>query len=375
MPFPRQTLTALRAQAMQDIVGSDLPNANGFLRRSVVRVLAWIQAGLAYLHYGYLDWISLQSTPFTATGEYLEGWAALAPTPVVREAPTYAGGPAAWTGVAGTPLPAGTILSSNAGVQYTVVATETVAAGLSVAATIVAVLPGSAGNTDSGTPLTLSTTIPGIAPLGYATGAVTGGTDLETDDSLRSRMLESYAAPPHGGDASDYVTWALEVPGVTRAWVPSPPLVPGAVSVFFMMDAAEAAFGGFPQGTNGAATLETRDAAATGDQLAVANFLFPLRPVTPIVYAVAPIAETQAFALQGLTGISTAQRTQVAAALAAMLTARDSPLANTSIEQSDVSAAVTAIGGLPSFAITVPSAWPITSTLGSLFVLGTVTYI
>ena len=59
-----------------------LPNADGFLRRAVLRVLAWVQAGLAYLHYGYLDWISLQSTPFTSTGEYLEGWAAMAPTPV-----------------------------------------------------------------------------------------------------------------------------------------------------------------------------------------------------------------------------------------------------------------------------------------------------
>ena len=96
MPFPRNTLTALRAQAMQDITASDLPNADGFLRRAVLRVLAWAVAGMAYLHEGYLDWISLQSTPFTATGEYLEGWAAMAPTPVLREAPTFASGPATW---------------------------------------------------------------------------------------------------------------------------------------------------------------------------------------------------------------------------------------------------------------------------------------
>ena len=107
MPFPRPTLTALRAQAMQDITASDLPNADGFLRRAVLRVLAWVHAGLAYLHYGYLDWISLQSTPFTSTGEYLEGWAAMAPTPVLREAPTFASGPAAWPGVVNTPCRAG----------------------------------------------------------------------------------------------------------------------------------------------------------------------------------------------------------------------------------------------------------------------------
>ena len=33
-----------------------------------------------------------------------------------------------------------------------------------------------------------------------------------------------------------------------------------------------------------------------------------------------------------------------------------------------------AIGGLPSFAITTPSTWPITSAAGYLFTLGTVTY-
>jgi hypothetical protein len=35
---------------------------------------------------------------------------------------------------------------------------------------------------------------------------------------------------------------------------------PGTVVVYFMMDVAEAAFGGFPQGTNGVAAAETRDA-------------------------------------------------------------------------------------------------------------------
>jgi len=141
-----------------------------------------------------------------------------------------------------------------------------------------------------------------------------------------------------------------------------------------MMDVAEAAFGGFPQGTNGVAALETRDTAATGDQLAVANDLYALRAVTMLVYAVAPQASTQAFTFTGLSGISTAQQALVSAALTTLLTQKDSPLANTSIEQSDCAAAVTAIGGLPSFAITTPATWPITSAAGYLFTLGTVTY-
>ena len=375
MPYPRQTLTALRTLAMQDMTASDLPNADGFLRRAVLRVLAWVIAGMAYLHDGYLDWISLQSTPFTATGEYLEGWAALAPTPVLREAPTFASGPATWPGAVNSPLPANTVCNRGGNVQYVTGAAATVGVGGTVTVTVTALVAGANGNSDSGTPLAFGTSVPGISPNGAASGPITGGADLELDASLHSRMEESYAAPPHGGNAADYVTWALQVPGVTRAWVPNVPLVPGAVTVFFMMDAAEAIHGGFPQGTNGVAALETRDTPAAGDQLAVANHLFPLRPVTPVVYAVAPQASVRAFTLAGLTGITVAQQGQVTAALTTLFLQKDSPLATTSIEQSDVAAAISAIGGLPSFAVTLPSSWPIASAVGYLFTLGTVTYV
>lgn len=372
MPFPRPTLTALRSSAMQDITASDLPNADGFLRRSVVRVLAWVQAGLAYLHYGYLDWIARQATPFTATDEYLEAWAALAPTPVLREAPTCSTGTASWPGVSGAVLPAGTICSRSDGAQYATAADAAVGGGGTVGVTVTALVAGSAGNTDTGTPLTLTTVIANINPNGTASTAITGGADLEQDGPMRTRMLESYAAPPHGGNADDYVTWALQVAGVTRAWCLPGTL--GAVTVYFMMDESEAANGGFPQGTNGAATLESRALPATGDQLAVANHIYPLRPVTPIVSAAAPVAQVQAFTIVGLSGISTAQKAQVSAALAGLFLVKDSPLGTTSIEQSDCVSAIAAIGGLPAFAITSPSSWPITSSVGYLFTLGTVTY-
>jgi uncharacterized phage protein gp47/JayE len=376
LPFPRPTLTSLRASAMQDITASDLPNANGFLRRSPLRVLAWVQAGLAFLHYGFLDWISLQSTPFTSTDEYLEGWAAIAPTPVLREAPQFASGPVQFGGVATTPLPINTVINRDADqVQFQTTAAATIGGGGTVTQTVIALVAGSNGNTDAGATFTLAASISGINPGSTATANIVGGTDLEQDPSLRNRMLESYAAPPHGGDAADYVTWSLEVPGVTRAWVPAVPLVPGAVTVYFMMDEAEAAYGGFPQGTNGVAAAETRDTAATGDQLTLANYLFPLRPVTTIVYAVAPQATVQNFTISGLSGITTGQKAEVSAAISAVFLSLDTPLGTTSINESTVSDAISAIGGLPSFTITVPASWPITSGLGYLLTLGTVTYI
>ena len=372
MPFPRPTLTALRTQAMQDITASDLPNADGFLRRAVLRVLAWVQAGLAYLHYGYLDWISLQSTPFTAEDEYLDAWAALAPTPVLRNAPGYASGLAIFSPASVT-LPAGTLMLRSDGVQYRTTADAPVS-GSSVTASIIAVVAGSAGDADGGTPLTLATAVAGISSTGSAAAAITGGTDLELDASVRSRMLESYATPPAGGSAADYVTWALQVSAVTRAWCLRNGSGPGTVTVFVMMDVTEAAHNGFPQGTNGVAALETRDTAATGDQLAVANHLYPLEPVTAIVYVVAPTPSTVNFTIAGLSSTTSGQRAQVNAALAAMFVSKGSPLGTVSITQSDVDSAVTAISGLPSFSVTSPSSWPLTPSLGSLLTLGTVTY-
>jgi uncharacterized phage protein gp47/JayE len=375
MPYPRPPLTTLRQQAMQDVVASDLPRADGFLRRSALRVLAWVQAGLAHLHFGYLDWIARMAVPYTAEDEFLEGWAALAPTPVLRKAPQAATGPAAvFPGVAGTILPLGTPMQRGDGVRYVTTAQATVGGGATVSAPIAAVVPGSAGNADAGTPLTLTLTIAGITTAGSAGAVITGGTELEANDALRARMLQSYAAPPAGGKESDYVTWALAVPGVTRAWCKRNGMGAGTAVVYVMLDVAQAAYAGFPQGGNGVAGSETRDTLATGDQLAVANAIWPLQPVTALVYAVAPVAQPQAFTLTGLGSTTTTQRAAIAAALDQLLITKGSPKADLAINQSDVDAAIGAVPGLPAFAVTAPSVWPVTPAAGSLLTRGVVTY-
>jgi uncharacterized phage protein gp47/JayE len=39
---------------------------------------------------------------------------------------------------------------------------------------------------------------------------------IETLDALYSRYLQRVQNPGHGGNAADYIGWALEVPGVTK---------------------------------------------------------------------------------------------------------------------------------------------------------------
>ena len=73
-----------------------------------------------------------------------------------------------------------------------------------------------------------------------------GGTDEETDEELRARVLRRIRQPPMGGDAYDYVAWALAVPGVTRAWCSPLEMGIGTVTVRFMMDDLRADNDGFP---------------------------------------------------------------------------------------------------------------------------------
>jgi uncharacterized phage protein gp47/JayE len=372
VPFARPTLTALRQQAMQDINASDLPGADGFLRRSVLRVLAWVQAGLAHLHYGYLDYISKQSVPITAEKEFLEAWAGL--KGVLRLEPTYATGTWSGTGTPTVTIAASTLIQRNDGFQYTTTALATVSGGGTVTAPILALTVGSAGNAVSGTPLNLGVTIDGINGNGSASGDITGGADLELDDPFRARMLIEYQQPPQGGARNDYVEWSMQVNGVTRAWCNPLGLGAGTVVVYTMWDVVEAIHNGFPQGTNGTATGETRAANATGDQLAVANYIYSRQPVTALVYSYAPVAQPLNFTIAGLTPSNPTTQAAATAALEGLLFLKASPLADTPIDQSDVDAAISAAPGIESFRVTAPS-FPQTPSAGNIFTLGTITWV
>lgn len=376
MPFLRPTLTDLRDQVQQDINASPI-GLTGFLRNAIVPILAWAQAGLAYLHYAYLDWIAKQAVPWTATDEFLFGWAAL--KGIYQKDATAAAGSVTFTG-SGSIL-AGALVNRADGAQFTVTATTTVTSGGTVVP-VTAVTAGSAGNTTSGTTMKLASPIPGIATTGVA-GTITGGADQETQDALRTRMLQAYASPPQGGAMNDYVEWAGQVAGVTRVWITPQGMGDGTVNVFFMMDEAEAAYNGFPQGTNGVAAAETRAAAATGDQLAVANWIYPLRPVTALVYATAPTPQAINFTI---TNLGTANTSTNQAAITAALTDMFLRLGNVGgtvdpatgdawplIEPNDWYAAVNAVPGLTTFDITGPTG-PITANTGALPVLGTITF-
>ncbi|MFV3561760.1 baseplate J/gp47 family protein, partial [Mycobacterium tuberculosis] len=105
------------------------------------------------------------------------------------------------------------------GLAFATTAEVTLGAGGSATVPIACVVTGAAGNSPVGTTFSLTSGVVGIASAATTITAISGGAEVEGDNSLRSRMLLAYANPPQGGSASDYRQWSLAVPGVTRAWV------------------------------------------------------------------------------------------------------------------------------------------------------------
>lgn len=370
MPFTRPTLSDLRSQVAQDISAA-LPGADALLRFSNLNITGVAQANLANLHYGYLDWIALQANPFTATDEYLEGWAAL--KGIYRKGATSATGKVTFSATSGSVIAEGTTLVRGDGTTaVTLEDAMEVGGRVTVRATVTVDPEGSAGafgNAAVGVVMSLSQALAGIQANGVVSTAFAGGADIEGDDPFRSRMLEAYQSTPQGGDRSDYVRWARDVPGVTRAWCSPNSYGAGTVVVYVMFDKANAAQAGFPQGSNGVALDEPRAPAASGDQVAVANHIFPMQPVTALVYVVAPVAAPVNFSLSG---IPAGQRSAVQAALADVFF-RTGKATGGSTPIAFAWSAIAAVAGVSDFVIADPTT-DIVNAAGTLPTIGIITY-
>lgn len=306
MPWSTPTLGELR-RLSRDHIAARLPGADATVPNSVLRVMSDGNAALAALTLQYLDWLSRQLLPDTAEVEWLDRHAQI--WLGGRKAATFATGEARFTGTAGLIIPTATRLSSTGGVEFEVVEAVTLGTNGATGA-IRAITPGTSGNLEPGSPITLATAISGVD----ATATVVrleGGIDVESDDLLRSRVLERIQKPPMGGDADDYVQWATSIPGVTRAWVAPHEMGIGTVTVRFMMDDLRAGNAGFP---------------SPGDVYDVQAYIDSRRPVTAAdVFVVAPVPEPVSFTIQGLAPNDSGTLQSIEQAVRAMLRERAAP--------------------------------------------------
>lgn len=380
MPFKRKTLTELRDEN-RNFLQAELKNVGALLRFANLKVVADMDAGMAHLHYGYLDYMALQSNPFTATGENLAGWMALKrvyrkPASAAKSKDVKA------VGTANRVIPAGTILNRGDGYQYTVVSEIKIQDSGEGHGGITAVLPdvtddvtggGANGNADAGTVLTLDVNIAGVEAQLTLIEAATGGSDIEDEEAFRSRGLLSWQEPPQGGSDTDYKKWALEVSGVTRAWVKRRLNGAGTVGVYIMCDGN--LNDGFPVGTDGVSQLEEWGAVkASGDQLSVADHIYPLQTDTAIVFVCSPIRKTIGFEIAGIKDADSTVFSNIKNAITTLFFDESNPDGTGKIDLSDINKSISNVDGTKGYILNSPSS-NITFSIGEIPMLGEVNFV
>ncbi len=196
-----------------------LPGFDSALRRAVIGIVSDVLAGMVYPFLRALQWVAKQLFIKTAEAPYLDR--RVGEYGIPRTAATAASGPVAFTGSASAPVASGTTLQMQDGtLEFTTsaaLALDSTGAG-SVSATCTTA--GAAGNLAAGTVLRLVTAVSNVdATATVGAAGLTGGTDAESDASLRERGLARIQNPPQGGSAADFYGWARASGVPTRAWV------------------------------------------------------------------------------------------------------------------------------------------------------------
>lgn len=157
-----------------------------------------------------------------------------------RKPAVKATGTIKFTGAAGTMVPAGTRVSTQADPANNVSAVEfstdtaVTLDGTGVGfANITAVTAGKEGNVAAGKITIMAMPVNGVTAVTNEV-ATLGGLDIEDDISLLARYLQRVRSPSAGGNKADYTNWALEVTGVGGVSVVPVEDGPGTVSVYLI---------------------------------------------------------------------------------------------------------------------------------------------
>lgn len=351
MSYSRPTLPDIIQRVRNDVLSR--LSLDDVLRRADAEVYARVLGGAAHGLYGFIDWLSDQVIYDTAEAEYLDRWATI--WGVTRKPAASATGSVTFAVQAGAVIPAGTLLQALDGVQYQTTADATITAPTATAP-VAALVAAAAGNRVTGQSLTLVSPIVGVQSTATA-GVLSGGADIETDDALRARLLARIQQPPQGGASTDYVAWALQVAGVTRAWCYPGELGAGTVTVRFVRD------------NDGSGSAIIPDA---GEVATVQAWINLLRPVTAQVTVVAPVAVPLNFQIQGLVPSSSAVQAAVTAELQDLITREATP--GGTLLLSHIRAAISAATGETDSVLVSPNA-NVTSSTGNLTTMGTVTWL
>ena len=238
MAFSRPTLQQVIDRIAADFVAK-ITGATTLALRSVLLIMARAYAGAVHLLYGYIDNQSKELFVKTATADIDGGRLDTHGSAygVLRKAATAAQGTITCSGTPASVIPVGSALTSSAGGRYLTDIEATIEGGGTVDIDVTCDTVGIDGNDSAGITLTFEGSIAGVNSTATvdASGLV-GGTDEETNDAYRQRILSRKQLAPHGGSANDIIYWVLETDDATRAWVYEQYQGVGTFAVYFVCD-------------------------------------------------------------------------------------------------------------------------------------------
>lgn len=349
MAFARPTLSDLVTRIQADFV-SRLSLTGAVLRRANVYVLSRVMAGAAHMLHGHLDFLARQLFPDKSEAEFLTRQASLfigAPIPA-----GFAKGTLTCTGTNTTVIPAGSALQRSDGAVYTTDADVTIALGTATPS-VTSVLAGADQTLTVGVVLAFQSPIAGVDSSAVVVTSTQDGSNTETTEELRVRLLAYFATPANGGSDADYIAWAKTVSGVTRVWVSDQELGPGTVSIRFARD------------------NDVSPIPDSGEVAAVQAAIDARKPAHATPTVIAPTASPLNFTVH-IVPDTAATEAAVTAELTDMLLRTGAPGVTTLL--SGIQTAVGSAADVTDYTVTVPAA-NVTHTANQLPTIGIVTFV
>jgi len=353
--FNRPTLPDIVARVEADFT-SRLQLPGKPLRQSVVLVLARVLAGAAHMLHGHLEYLAKQLFPDLSDDDFLVRQASL--YGLAKTPPTFAHATVTLTGAVGNVISAGHVLTRADGERYTTDA-DAYLVDLLVNVEVTAMKAGAGPTLLPGMALTFESPVAGVNAAATVLATTADGTDQETTDALRARLLARLADPPRGGSVADYVFWAKLVSGVTRVWVSPLELGAGTIVVRFVRD------------NDGSIFPDAGEVAVVQAQLDAK------KPAHAHVTVASPISDVISITLLRIAPNTAAIRDAVTAAVGDLVLRRATPQGGT-IYLSEFQGAIAVVPGISHFRVDEFNRTGDSSdqvfALGHLPVFGTVTF-
>lgn len=315
------------------------------LKRSDLNVFIRVIAGASHGIYAALDFYKDQLFSDSAESSYLERRGAI--FNLSRRTAARASGKVTFEYYNDVvDVPVGTLLQSSDNLQYKTTQSPS-SAGV---APVRAVLGGEAYNLAEGESLSLVNPVEGVKAASVTT-AISGGTEAESDEDFRARILARTQDPPRQGTKADYIAWAQEVEGVGQAWCFPKEMGDGSVTVRLLTDDDD-----FPDSTLLANVKKHIESKAS---------------ILATIYVESPIAQACDLTLK-ITPDTTAVRQAAETALAELFRQESEP--GGTIYLSHINACLSSVADETDHVIVSPTSDFVAASNSHLLTLGSVTW-